>query len=221
MSNDILSKIEKLLALAANNSNENEAAAAMAKASALMTDHGISQSQLHTTELRIADQSGMHETATDWEYLAYRAAARLYGCATIQYDKNQFTVVGREEHIDATVMTGKWLGEQIQALYKKDLPKGLGQNERANFRRTYKYSCAVRVYERAGEAIIQQIKQGTSGSTALVVSNHFDTLNEENTRKLDQIGVRSLPKQIRKAGLGTAMGRAAGNQVKLRRELTS
>lgn len=44
--NNIVSKIEKLLALASNNSNEQEAQAALLKAQKLMAEYGIEQSEL-------------------------------------------------------------------------------------------------------------------------------------------------------------------------------
>lgn len=196
----------------------------MAAASKLMLMHGIQQSELMQSK-SVAGRSETTEIDTDWQKVAADAAGKLFGCMTL-FSKSRtngipvFYYVGRPDNHDAARQTFSYLCDQIERLYKNALPRGMTQKDRANFRRTFKYACAHRVYVRAVALVQEMSEQGTGeeGGTALVVQNHFDKLADEVDTFLKDSGVniRMVRPKRRSAGLGTAAGFVAGDAVNLR-----
>ena len=84
-----------------------------------------------------------------------QAAGFFYGCKVLFWrsGKHGFAFIGRPDNTDAAEMTMMWLTQQIKELYKANLPKGLTQPQRQEFRKTFKVACAHRVYLRAAEFV--------------------------------------------------------------------
>lgn len=120
------------------------------------------------------------------QYLAARAAAVLYGAELYASDfgKNGVEFTGREDNVELAEQTMFWLMRQVELLYKQNLPRGLSQQVRAQYRRTFKEACALRVFNRA-EQLMRQMRtddraaQAAVGGTALIVAHHFDVLKDE------------------------------------------
>ncbi len=221
---DIKLKITKLLNLARDKgASENEAATAMAMASKLMIAHGIKEAELQQSE-QVAGRSENTELERDWQEVIAQTAGNLFGCMTLflkSREKPVFYFIGRPENHSAAAQTFNYLCDQVERLYKTSLPRGLSQRDRANYRRTFKYSCAVRIYHRA-EELIDEMKRGehaeSTGGNALVVQGYFDKLADEvdNFLKKTGMNVRVKRSKPRSAGLCTAAGRVAGDNVNLR-----
>jgi hypothetical protein len=130
--------------------------------------------------------------------------------------------VGRPDNIDAAQMTYQFLCEQIEALYKHSLPKGLTQRERAKYRKEFKFTASLRVYNRACE-IIRSMRAGEqiegTGSTALVVVSQLKQLEAEVNDFLSQVvggkEVKGRSVTIKEFTQGVADGRRAGDKVQL------
>jgi len=232
---NIRSKVRKLLALAALNSGgtEDERMTAMKMAMALMLKHGIEQDALGADEAAIKAKYGNvnRQKLRDYQVSLASAAAALYGCKAMFYrsGKAGFVFVGREDNIDAAEQTLFWLMAQVEQLYKKAMPKGMSgrdapRNERGvylavEFRRNFKRTCAYRVWQRAEELVSNPaLMARDAGSTALVVSGYFEKLREEN----DAVTGKIKPMRggrVRLGFFGRDEGRAAGDQVKLRKEV--
>lgn len=223
---NIKQKILKLLNVtAANGSSEAEVAFAMSAASKLMLAHGISRSELEQSEA-VAGRSENTELDNDWQKVLAQTAGNLFGCMTL-FTKSMagapvFYYIGRPENHDAAGQTFNYLCDQVERLYKNSLPRGMTQRDRANYRRTFKYACSVRVYHRADD-LIAEMKRGAlsteiAGGTALVVQGYFDKLNDEVDYFLKKTGmkIRVTKAKPRSAGLGTTAGRVAGEAVNLR-----
>lgn len=223
----IKEKILKLLNVTKENgSSENEVNFAMAAATKLMLQHGISQSELQQSAA-VAGRSENTELDTDWQKVVAHAAGNLFGCMTL-FTKSSITgaptfyYIGRPENHDAAKQTFNYICDQVEYLYKASLPRGMTQSARANFRRTFKYACANRIYHRADE-LIAEMKRGAfsnevAGGTALVVQGYFDKLEDEVDEFLAKSGmkIRTIKSRPRAAGIGTAAGRVAGETVNLR-----
>lgn len=223
-------KIAKMLAIAKNRgASEAEAATAMSMATKMMLLHGIQEAELQESQ-SIAGRSENTELDRDWQEICAHAAGNLFGCMTL-FTKDSisgapvFYYIGRPENHDAAKQTFNYLLDQIEGLYKAGLPRGMNQRDRANFRRTFKYSCASRVYHRAAE-LVAEMKRGEHtkevvGGTALVVQGYFDKLKDEVDEFLKNVGMKIRTKQSkpRAFGLGTASGAAAGNAVNIRSAL--
>lgn len=223
---NIKSKIVKLLALSRDRgASEAEAATAMTMATKMMLLHGINESELQTSKA-VAGRSENTKLERDWQEIIAQAAGNLFGCMALftkalATGQPVFYYIGRPENHDAAKATFNYLCDQVERLYKAGLPPGMTQKNRANFRRTFKYACASRIYHRAAE-LVDEMKRGehTQGAngTALVVQGYFDKLADEVEEFLKQakMDIRVKHSKPRAYGLGSAAGHAAGNAVNIR-----
>ncbi len=227
---DISERIRKLLSLAADKgATEDEAATAMRMATSLMAKHGIEVTLGDDRDKKTARiGQRMAKAFKSYEIILAQAASQLYGTTFLMYDRGKQGIVfaGREDNIQATEITLLWLINQLEALYKIALPRGLTQPVRAEFRRTFKDACAVRVRSRAYKMVEDmktnnQVAQSATGGTALVVADHFTRLVEEAHAafKASQGEIKTIELKVRH-GNGTEAGRAAGDRVKLNKEIS-
>jgi hypothetical protein len=223
---DIRRKIRALLALAANNDSEAQASAALAKASALMAKYNLSVS-LDDDEASTVRGEFRHYGMTSvkaWHIWCADAAAYLYNCrSVITHDRRKrktghFQFVGRPDSVDACEATLVWLLEQVESLYKTSLPRGMTKAERAEYRRTFKDACALRIKNRAWRILEAMANDDAlaieaTGQRALVVKSQQEQLFAEADELLKD--AKALVLRKRYAGTGTAHGLAAGEAVKL------
>lgn len=227
----IREKIKALLTLAGNEgATEAEAATAMAKASALMAKYNIEVSADEETEdSTIRGKWVYTDKDFQWHYYCAEAAQYLYSCRFIWSRHRKaggFQFVGRPDNIAAAELTYKWIVDQVQRLYKEHLPKGMEKWERAEYRRTFKAACAVRVRARAWHIVSQLARDDTlaiemTGSTALVVRSKQEQLFKEADDLINQDDTLrdNVPAPKTSAGRGTRDGLAAGDQVKLNEQI--
>lgn len=227
---EIKSRIVKLLNLSRDRgASEAEAATAMTMATKMMLLHGITESDLQTSKA-VAGRSENTELERDWQEIIAQTAGNLFGCMTLLSKALNgapvFYYIGRPENHDAAKQTFNFLCDQVERLYKNGLPRGMSQRDRANFRRTFKYACASRIYHRAAE-LIEEMKRGehtkdVSNGTALVVQGYFDKLADEVDEFLAKakMNIRMKRSKPRSMGLGSAAGHAAGNAVNIRGALS-
>lgn len=231
----IKEKIAKLLAVAHDKgATENEAATAMQMAMRLMTQHGITEADFKKIEKKAIEGAAM-EADKRWMQWMANAAGKLYGAKSVRYRHpiNGDTVrfVGREDIIDAAQLTYGWLCAQIETFYKQALPRGLSKNERAEFRRTFKEGCALRVYARVEDLVKEMMANDAAASealalpaaktgTALAIISHRQELEDEVEAFFAEAGIRKSNRQVSvRYGTGTAAGHRAGDRVKLRQEV--
>lgn len=227
---EIKARIVKLLNLSRDRgASEAEAATAMTMATKMMLLHGIKESDLQTSKA-VAGRSETTELERDWQEIIADISGKLFGCMTLLGKSlngaPMFYYIGRPENHDAAKQTFNFLCDQVERLYKNGLPRGMSQRDRANFRRTFKYACASRIYHR-GMGLIEEMKRGehtqdVAGGTALVVQGYFDKLADEVDEflKKAKMNIRMKKSKPRATGLGSAAGHAAGNAVNLRGALS-
>jgi len=222
-------KIRALLARAAPGSGatEDEAASAMNLASMLMTRHGIEMSMEEAQE----DPTGYGEfipgVYVKWHLFVAEAVGFLYYCRPCWQSNGKYKVVrfvGRPDNVDAASFTFTWLTDQVEALYKQSLPRGLSKDVRAELRRTFKLACAARIRGRAWKlaqamASNDALSLPATGSTALVVKTHQEKLMGEADNFMKDKGVRIVEHKRSKAGVGTQLGLMAGDTVELQKSL--
>jgi hypothetical protein len=184
-------KIAKLMNMTVENGcSEDEQETAMSMAAAIATRLGIELSTVEAatggTTKRKATKKAFNQQWKVHQVLAFQAAGELYGCELYTYNhgKSGCYFIGREENIDMAEQTAFWLMRQVELLYKQNLPRGMTQSARAEYRRTFKAACAYRVNERAIKLMREMqfnnnVAQKTTGSTALVVQDYFKTLRQE------------------------------------------
>lgn len=185
-------KITKLLNMTVENGcSEDEQETAMSMAAAIATKLGIDLEAQRQKEPTAAQRKAMKKAFNQefkiHQVLAFQAAAKLYGCDVYTYSggKGGLFFVGREENVELAEQTAFWLMRQVELLYKQNLPRGLSQSVRAQYRKTFKAACAYRVNERAATLMAEmrrndQTAQAATGSNALVVQGYFEQLKREN-----------------------------------------
>lgn len=231
MSDDIKIKIQKLLNLANNaGATEAEGAAAMEAAQRLAMKHGISLFEAataakseHRVHAAMAPVFKMRDET--WHAPLRSAMMALYNCrcVTSRYsDGLEIKFFGESSTIDNVKPTYLWLIDQVERLYKENLPPGMSKAERANYRRTFKFACAQRAAFRAQELGKPSAISSSTG-TALVVVDTFQREVQQATNALINSiyggRLRQTTIKAKKAGRGTLDGMRAGNNVKLRREV--
>jgi hypothetical protein len=217
-------RIKKLLALGRNSgATEAEAETAMGMAAALMLKHGIDEDSL--VERKVGAEAGVRldKFYEDWHYECAQAAATLYTSRALKYRNSGVSFVGRKDNIEACAEMTDYLVGEVERLYKVCLPKGMSKIDRANFRKTFKFACARRLFLRA-VLIIDELKKGKGvasvGSTALVVVESIAAqLREAEEFMMGSMNVKIRMERSKAAGLGTNAGRQAGDTVKLQRAL--
>jgi hypothetical protein len=227
MSEAILDRIQKLLALANDKAaTENEAATAMRMAMGLMARHNIEETQIIERNKPATTQREI-KLEREWWVNVCAAAAELYSCRYLIYANESIRFIGDPVNTEAAFMTATWLADQVERLYSANLPPGMTQSERAKYRRTFKFACAVRVRLRARE-LMKDIReneaaaQSATGSTALVVASMMDQQLALADDFLAQKypNLRTKKSKPRKLGPGTRAGYAAGEHVNLRRNVS-
>lgn len=220
-------KIKKLLALAHDKgATEHEAAQALEMASALMTKYGVEQSQLIDKPNVMLHKITVEGAEDKWHGWLLSATGMLVTVRPVIYGGGTFAFIGRESNVSAAAAMFPWLVEQVERLYKRDLPKGMTKKARADYRRTFKQACAVRVYRRAEElrhamTSDNATAQAATGSTALIVRNSTQQQLDAIAEYMRSIGYRTKPGRTSKVkfGLGTGAGLRAGNEVQINRQL--
>lgn len=227
MTSPIVEKIQKLFALANDPAaSEGERDNALRMAGALMAKYNIDQAAVHAkagTKAKITQVEA--EADKTWHGWISWGVAHLMGCKTTFNAQGNIVFYGPLEVIDAAKVTYESIVSQIEMLYKQNLPKGMSQAARANFRRTFKDAAASRVQQRIKEIVANlrtkdAIAQQATGCTALVIARSIDQqLAEIEEWMVTEGGFTRKPQdklsRARRGGLGSSLGRKAGDQVKI------
>ena len=224
----IVERIKKLLALGSANSGATEAEAetAMSMATALMLKHNIDV-QLDADGDDVGARQGEQLKYDEpWHHECATAVGYLYQCRVVIWRRaGVVSFVGRPDNLAAATEMMSYLCREVERLYKMNLVKGLSKIERANFRSTFKYACARRLGARAW-AILEGLRRddalaiAQTGSRALVIVASIDAQLAEADGILKGMGCKAIAVRPRKAGLGTSLGRAAGDSVQLQQRVS-
>lgn len=232
---DVAEKIRKLLALARNSgASEGEASNAMQFAAALMVKYNISEEDLGSDDKAARAAIEELRVTGDWDLWAsfiVGAAATLNTCRGFftpgwKHNIVAATFVGRAANREMAVEMFKYLVDQVEIEYKRALPKGLTQHDRAEFRRTFKNACARRLHSRAN-TIIWELQhdnataQRLTGSTALVIAESFTEQLEDIAKWMKDQNIILKSRKSRGGGYGngSAAGRAAGDRIQIQKQL--
>lgn len=228
MSDSMKDKIRKLLILANDKgATEGEKDSALAMAQNLMMKYNI-QIDISQEEIKImAGEIYGKEYKRRWHKLIASAVAHMYVCRIVNYEEG-FKYVGRPESIEACQMTLDYIVDQIEELWKlhkKKLKSQGGSIDDDNYRRSFKWGAASRVWGRVEEMRSDMTKndekaQAATGCTALVVVNTIKKQEEEISAFMDAtMNLRKGRGMTPPKGGGHGAGRAAGDQVKITKDI--
>ena len=231
----ISKKIRKLLAVAEDaGATEAEAQTALEMAQALAAKHAIDMAQLLTPEEQEISRRMMKASSRQGDFWWSRVSVVVYALYPVQVWRQpwgkitEYHVAGSAEFLDAAVDTFSFITAQVERLYKENLPSGMTQRERANYRKSFKWACATRVMERAQELKRQlttdnNVAQRHTGQNALVVRESRDELVSNVRDYLKNEGFRFTQARPKRGahGIGSSDGARAGNDVQFHRGLST
>lgn len=214
---DIHEKIMNLLDLSRNNPSEEEAATAFNMARRLMLKHNLDEADLGRTS-SVEYQDG---TTIDRDYflLLSNGVSQLVPARAIIFSN------GRKKQIKwaATKVNAQiademllFWADQVEALYKIHLPRGMTKSARAQYRKDFKRSCAVGIIALAREIKAKQImEEGEKGTALVVIEDKLMAEVEEflGTQNLD----KGRAMKVNHDSLGSAHGRQAAGSVRMQR----
>lgn len=210
---NVMDKIRKLFRLANDKgATENERDVALEMAHALMLRHNIKDVE----EDRVVEAvlgEWMHVDKDDqWEVVVSIVAATLYSCRSVHTKSGSYQFVGKPENNEAAGETFLFVCAQIEVLYKEALrvyDGRLNKAGRAELRKTFKYSCALRCLQRARE-IVAKSRNDIPSHMALVVIDQSLAAADELIKDVKKSKAR--PQKI---GIGSHAGWEAGDRVRL------
>lgn len=242
---NIRDKIRKLLAVANNaGATEGEASTAMEMAAAMMAKYGVEASEVqertHSSSPKVSQTTVRFATSYPmWVIRAAQAAAELSTVSSVYEGRggeiNAVHFTGRLENREMAEATLKYLMACVERAYKDNLkaytvtihmwPKAEQVRARAEFRKTFKYACASRLYTRAQD-IMQALKtndsaaqQATGKNALMIVQSVQQQLQEASEWMQSQGFVIETKTHKTPIGSGTRAGFDAGDNIKLRQEV--
>lgn len=182
----LIAKINKIMALAANNPNEEEAASAAAKAQALLAEYNLTHADLSKADKPMSDTFVFESTKTKrwtWEPGLGLAVAQLYFCAYFHRDyrnedMRQHMFVGAKHNTEIAWLMFEYLSKTTQRLAQAGC-KGLPKREHSPYRTEFRIQCSLRLQNR----LIKRRRQAEQGE-AKAVEIMDDGSAVETTRNL-------------------------------------
>lgn len=226
----IIDRIQKLLALAANNNSPEEAASAASKAQELMLRHNLDMATVEVADEETIDTTLVVErirTASSklatWKAMLWYGVCN--GCGVAGYTTNGhrgmkagFTAVGIRSSVDTATYMFRWLEKEINTMslnaleYTKEPWWDRGDSRR--WTNAYRVGAAETVARRLREKM-QSVRAEATQSTALV---RFDSLIT-TTKQAEASGLVHRTGSFKGGRVtsrdGLNAGRRDGNRVKL------
>lgn len=188
MSENIIEKIKKLLALS-HSSNEHEAASAMAQAIKMARKHNIDIEQVKGTEFddKIDEQDAIYKAQlSQWEKCLFDGIAREFGCRILLgYKVNDETykikrriiMVGKEQDREMAIYLSTYLHRTVKKLYKAKKEELNHKYENAftsqhRIREDYCYGAVYSILKTAKE-MFRKTAENTEAGNALIIRKGY------------------------------------------------
>lgn len=230
ISNRVLDKVKRLIALSNNNTNVNESATAFAQAQAILSKHRLTMAEVDAASSALAGELISEssqplyqgERVIHWKsYLAGEIAAEN-GCKVFTRTfRNpvkivKYVIVGRESDIQVVRYMFESIIEQIEFFVKLAMKSGEGSGK--TFSNNFKYGAADTVVKRIKEANLK-IRDEYKGTQALVlVDNRFNEVQRWVEKMVPNMKT-SKAVSFREDRTGYYLGKQAGQKVSLNKEL--
>lgn len=218
MNNDIIDKIQKLLARADEDRNDNahEREIALRQAHRMLSKAGLTMSDVMCKDERTAKLGGMVKHAytvsrSMWEKYLYSSVADMFGAVVLSTrGKGKITIIGRESNVATTAHMAKYLVKSIRREAKQI---GAKIND---FGQGAQLGVADQI-----DRIINEIPQDYSdGKGLMVLKNQLVSLDE--ARKLasdDHPDIKERVQKIPGINADVANGYIYGQSVSLNQQL--
>lgn len=184
ISDKVIEKIQKLLALAADPSNEHEAAAAAAKAQELLFEHNLTMAQVsgHKKSKYVKGTVKIGTTAEmiTWQRLLFQTICDINFCRSVSiHGTLDEVIIGKKHNCDVVMCLYHYLNETIKKLglnharnevhlYK--LRTGITKNIQ-QFRNDFCFGASVAVRQRLKEKFEENQARGNDCRALVVTSD--------------------------------------------------
>jgi len=207
VSDNILEKIRRCLALSTS-SNEHEAAAALQKAHELLVKHNLALEDIYT---RFGNKPAMMDVRVplghqDWKRILVSRVASFNYCYGM-FVGSDIQIIGRPDNVAATAEMSAWLINQLEVLATSATILYEGSH-RMSYRNSYLLGAVTTIRQRL-KAIRQQ-ENANPTTTALVVLD-----SEAEAYAQQHYHPRSVSLGRNRNLDGYHAGRVAGDQVSL------
>ncbi len=207
MSEKIIDKVRKLLALSTS-SNEHEAALAAQRATEMLLKHNLSLADLEVKKSPYT----WHDTPFEqsgWKRSLIYGIAKYNLCDTIlSKGGKSLHIVGKQHNIEVVLYLYAYLGREIDRLADLGYKSTLTNNTIRRWKTAFREGAVYEVVERLKDA-----HQGAdNGCRALVVVNTKE-LDEEMRKRFKN--ARTVSRHIRADAAAYASGQTAGRSIPL------
>ena len=215
---NILAKIKKLQALAANNSNVAEAAAAAAKAQALMFEHNITTAEVETASVadvyeKIEHTLDANRNTIGWKASLLYVIAKHNFCRAVSHGgTTRMSLVGKRSNVEGVLYLYAVCEREIDRLATAETKAQLA--DKAIFRRSFCRGAVAAISERLrAQRQASEAQANTAHTTALVLRNVETEVAAQLKRFFPRLQTRRSA--CRNHGDGYARGQAAGRTIGL------
>lgn len=208
---NIISKIQKLFALAERGGTEAEAENAMRRAQEMLLKYNLSMADVASVD-EPEEKTGIEMVPMDakrnWEAYIMMGIAELYFCKSITHIskiQRYYILVGKPSNIAVAKDVSKYIirmALRLAAVYADDLP-----GKRREAKAAFLMGFGHRILERCRQ-MVAQAKANTNDCTAIVI---YDNSKQEIQEALDDAGIKFHSKAI-SVNLSDARGRYIGEQ---------
>lgn len=228
----IIERVQKLLALAGGNTNENEASAAVAKAHAILAEHNLSMQQVEAHDASTGgegDERGALNTETkffekQWKWIWNTVAEANY-CSMFSVRlpgegrTTTYTVVGRKVNAVVASQLAMYLCVTVRRL-ANEAAKEAGRKDWA-YKNAFITGCALRLCQRIKEQNETEATAPSGGALVLWTGKE----QEKNAAFIkESLGLSLTVSKARRGrydAAGLQAGRKAGDNVSLAQQVAS
>lgn len=151
----LIDKINKIMALAANNPNEEEAASAAAKAQALLAEYNLTHADLDRAGKQAMSDIFVNDTCESdnypWRVGLAAAVSQLYFCGYFYRNmpkyRRQHVFIGQRHHTDIAKSIFEHLCDAVNRLAREGA-KTVPKKEQSPYRATFRPSASMRLQNR-------------------------------------------------------------------------
>ena len=229
MSENIIEKIKKLLALS-HSSNEHEAASALAQAMKMARKHDIDLEQVKGTEFdeKIDEEDAIYKAQfSKWERYLFDGIAREFGCrillgSKVDYDthkiKRRIIMVGKKQDRQMAVYLAMYLHRTVKKLYKAKKEElnyiyGNAFTSQHRIREDYCYGCVYSILKTATE-MFRKAADNTEAGNGLIIKKGYAV-----DRYIDEMGIKDAKTRSTKNCAAIFQGVIDGKDVSINRPL--
>lgn len=219
---NLLEKINKLLALA-NSPNENEAALAAEKATELLTKYNLTLADLGLGEEEDVTAETVETTSryVTWKMLILAGIATANGCRAMRSKSNgNMTLIGMQTNITVSQRLYEYLTKAVERLAKRHKGKGRA------FLHAFRVGCATRLRHRLEQLRRDMEEEGIAGNSesiatpAIVVRSMFEKNDLAIEEYLNNEGFKVKTQRAEKISSeqGYFSGYQAGDRINIHQQ---